>query len=467
MTPLPPLPQAVWDALPSEAQSLVEALRLQIQSLQAEIATLKARLDANSHNSSKPPSSDPPHLKRQPPKPASKRKRGGQPGHKRALRPLVPPEKLTGVVDCLPTACSCGATLTGRDPEPQRHQVAELPVVRPDVIEYRLHGLDCPHCQKTTRGVLPAGVPSGAFGPRLLATISLLTGAYRLSKRQVQAAFSDLLGLSISTGMVSKAERRAAEVTAAPVAEVAEAITRAPTLNVDETGWREARKRSWLWVAVARDMTLFRIDHHRSTAALRRLVGPKITPVLGSDRFAVYQAACRRQICWAHLRRDFQAMIDRQAGGEGVGAALLEHCGQLFAWWREFRGGRIRRSTLRKYLCWLRVVVRSELESGRAGPCCRTAKVCRQILKVEKWLWTFARVEGVSPDNNAAERALRHGVIWRRTSGGTDSVGGSRFVGQLLSVVATCRQRGRQVLGYLRECFAASFQGRPAPSLLS
>ena len=116
---------------------------------------------------------------------------------------------------------------------------------------------------------------------------------------------------------------------------------------------------------------------------------------------------------------------------------------------------------------WLRPVVRLNLEAGRAGPCTATAKVCGQLLAVEGSLWTFARVAGVSPDNNAAERALRHGVIWRRTSGGTDRVGGSRFVGQLLSVVATCRQRGRQVLGYLRECFTASFRGQPAPSLLS
>lgn len=348
MTPSSPLPQDVWDATPPQARSLITALLLQIDVLGAEVARLKARLDANSQNSSKPPSSDPPHVKRQPPKPASKRKRGGQSGYKRALRPMVPPEQLTKVVDCIPTACQgCGTTLTGTDLKPQTHQVAELPVVRPDVIEYRLHGQDCPHCKKTTRGALPTGVPTGAFGSRLLATISLLTGAYRLSKRQVQAALADLLGLHISTGMVSKAERLAAAITATPVAKIAQAITCAPALNLDETGWRETRKRFWLWAVVAKDMTLFRIDRYRSRAALRRLVGPKITPVLTTDRLATYQGVPVRQICWAHLRSDFQAMIDRQAGGEGVGAELLIISGQLFTWWREFRGGSIRRSTLR------------------------------------------------------------------------------------------------------------------------
>ena len=114
----------------------------------------------------------------------------------------------------------------------------------------------------------------------------------------------------------------------------------------------------------------------------------------------------------------------------------------------------------------MRPVVRLLLEAGRDGPCRWTAKVCRQLLLIEGSLWTFARVEGVTPDNNAAERALRHGVIWRKTSGGTDSERGGRFVGQILSVVATCRQRGKGVLGFLTECFRAHFEGRPAPSLI-
>ena len=466
MTPTPPLPPDLWNALPIEARALIEALLSQVQTLQAEVATLKARLDLNSSNSSRPPSSDPPHVKRQPPRPTSKRKRGGQPGHKRAVRPMVPPERLTRVVECVPEVCSCGACLTGTDPAPHPHQVAELPQIRPDVVEYRLHRLVCPRCKKATRASLPPGVPAGAFGPRLLATIALLTGRYRLGKRPVQAILADLMGLSISTGMVSKAERRADTVTTTPVAEVARVIATAPALNVDETGWREARKRAWLWTAVAPTMTLFRIDRSRGAVALRRLVGEAIAPTITSDRFSTYKKVPNRQVCWAHLRRDFQAMIDRAAGGQEVGAKLLALSGRVFDEWRKFAGGTIRRTTLRGTVGWMRSVVRINLEAGRDGPCKWTAKVCRQLLKIEASLWTFARVEGVAPDNNAAERALRHGVIWRKTSGGTDSERGSRFVGQILSVVATCRQQGRDVLSYLTECFRVHFEGRPAPSLL-
>ncbi len=442
-------------------------VRAFIEALRAEVAALKARLDANSQNSSRPPSSDSPHVKRQPPRPPTKRKRGGQPGHQGAIRPMVPPERLTSVVECVPTACPCGAALAGTDPAPHPHQVAELPEVRPDVVEYRLHRLVCPKCKKATRAALPPGVPAGAFGPRLLATIALLTGRYRLSKRLARAALADLLGLSVSTGMVSKAERRADTVTAGPVAEVARAIATSPALNGDETGWRQGHKRAWLWTAVGQEMTLFQIDCTRGADALRRLVGQKITPVITSDRISTYKVVPVRQVCWAHLRRDFQAMIDRAAGGQEVGARLLALSGRAFDWWRRFGSGAIRRSTLRGYVGWLWPVVRLNLEAGRDGPCKSTAKVCRQLLAIEGSLWTFARVEGVGPDNNPAERALRHGVIWRKTSGGTDGERGSRFVGRMLSVVATCQQRGRGVLGYLTECLRAHFEGRPAPSLIS
>jgi len=167
-----------------------------------------------------------------------------------------------------------------------------------------------------------------------------------------------------------------------------------------------------------------------------------------------------------HLRRDFQAMIDRAAGGEVIGAKLLHFSGMVFAWWRRHEAGSIHRQTLRSYVAGLRPIVRSLLEQGSACACRWTAKVCRKLLEVERSLWTFAAVEGVPPHNNAAERALRHGVIWRKTSHGTDSAAGSRFVAAVLTVVATCRQRGRDVLGFLSDCFRSRFEGRTTPSLL-
>jgi transposase len=180
-------------------------------------------------------------------------------------------------VECRPAACRrCGGPLAGTDPGPLRHQVAEIPGVHPDVVEYRLHRLGCPGCGAATRAGLPAGVPCGAFGPRLLATIGLLTGGYRLSKRQVKAALADTLGLAISTGMISKAERLAAEALAGADRAIAESVRSAPAASVDETGWRQGRARAWLWTAVGPDATTFRIDRSRGADALHRLVGEPI-----------------------------------------------------------------------------------------------------------------------------------------------------------------------------------------------
>jgi transposase len=461
----PPIPEELWSQVPPAAQA---ALLVAFARLERRVADLEARLGQDSSNSSRPPSSDPIGVKRRPPRRPSGRRRGGQPGHERHTRAIVPPERLDAVVECRPASCRrCGHGLGGDDPRPLRHQVAELPEVRPDVVEYRLHRLICPGCGAATRAGLPPGVPGGAFGPRLLATIALLTGGYRLSKRQVQAAMADLLGLSISVGMIAKAERKAAAATAGPVGEALASIRDAPALCVDETGWRQGGGRAWLWTAVAPGATAFRIDRSRGADALYALVGEPIGPVIVSDRFPTYARAPNRQVCWAHLRRDMTAMIDRAAGGEAVGAKLLHFSGMVFAWWERLGAGSIGRPTLRSYVGWLRPVVRSLLEAGTACACPWTAKVCRKLLAIEPALWTFAAAEGVPPHNNAAERALRHGVIWRKVSGGTDSESGSRFVEGVLTIVATCRQRGRDVLGFLTECFRARFECRPAPSLLA
>ena len=188
MTDQPPLPKDIWDTLSPDAQAAAMAL---VQSFERRIADLEERLGKNSTNSSKPPSSDPPSVKRRPPAPASGRKRGGQPGHRHLPRALVPPERVASVTDCKPTECRrCGHALSGEDAEPRRHQMAELPPIEPEVHEYRLHRLCCPHCNTFTCGALPEGVPRTAFGPRLHAVLGVLTGAYRLSKRQVDGLHS-------------------------------------------------------------------------------------------------------------------------------------------------------------------------------------------------------------------------------------------------------------------------------------
>src|SRR3954453_17488826 len=419
MTDQPPLPQTLWDTLSPEAQAAVAAV---VQSLEQRIAELEERVNKNSTNSSKPPSSDPPSLKRRPPAPASGKERGGQPGHRHQPRALVPPEQLRQVFECKPPECRwCGDALAGDDPEPIRHQVAEVPPVRPVVDEYRLHRLTCPRCRTTTRAKLPAGVPTGAFGPRLRAILSVLAGAYRLGKRPIQRLALDLLGLSISTGMICRLERQGGAELEAPVEGLREHVRTAASAHIDETSWRQGRDKMWLWAAMTKSATVFTIARSRGADIARGLLGTDARRAAISDRFKGYGWIKRRRFCWAHLRRDFQAMIDRGGESGEVGRRLLDHSDALFRWWHRVRDGTLARSSFRLYVSWLRGCFRDDLHRGAACGCSRTAATCRELLAGETHLWTFVRVEGIEPTNNHAERALRHGVTHRKLSGGTDS----------------------------------------------
>jgi transposase len=470
MPSVPPIPVELWNQIPPAAQAAILALVQQyerrLQSLQEQVAQLTERLNQNSTNSSRPPSSDPPHVKRRPPKTAAGRKRGGQPGHARQQRPLVPPEQVKQSIPLMPSSCrKCGQALHGEDPQPRTHQVAEIPPVQAEVTEYRLHRLTCTACGTRTCASLPAGVPTGAFGPRLQALLAVLAGGYRLGKRPIRQLAHDLFGLSISTGMVAKLERSTAEALQQPMSELEEYVRTQPA-NVDETSWREAGQKAWLWVVVTPFVAVFHIAATRCGKVARGLLGWTYRQVVTSDRWKAYNQFRRHQFCWSHLRRDFQAMIDRQNSGAAVGKMLLDLSDQMFAWWHRVRDGTLRRSSFQVYVSGLRAEVSEALTRGAACGCSQTAATCRDLLAHEPKLWAFVWHEGVEPTNNAAERALRHAVLWRRGSGGTNSSRGSRFVERVLSVRETCRQQGRGLLDFLVECCQARLEGGAAPCLL-
>src|SRR5215469_12203760 len=273
-----PIPEPLWSSIPAEAQAALlgawKTLQDRVAALEATVRDLQARLQLNSTNSSKPPSSDPIGLKRKPPSPPSRRKRGGQPGHRKAFRALVPPERLRSSTDCKPDSCRrCGQALHGDDPAPLIQQVAELPRIEPIVDEYRLHRLCCPRCGVTTCAPPPEGVSAGSFGPYLQAVLATWAGAYRLSKRQIQQMAGDLFGLSISVGMISKLERQSAEVLEAPYNELAAAVHSAGVIHADETSWRQERRKTWLWVAVTAVMTVFTIARNRNAKVAKAVLG--------------------------------------------------------------------------------------------------------------------------------------------------------------------------------------------------
>lgn len=465
----PPLPAELWDRIPAVVQAalllVVGQYEQRIAALEQRARELEQRLNQNSTNSSRPPSSDAPAVKRAPPRSPSGRARGGQAGHALQQRALLPADQTHALK---PAACrGCGHPLAGNDARPLRHQVLELPVLRPAVTEYHLHRLRCPRWGLSTCATLPAGIPRGGHGPRLPSVLARMTGAYRLSNRMAQTVCADVFALPICAGQVCAREAETTAATAAVVAALREHVRTQPA-NVDETGWRQERRRGWLGVVVSSTVTVFTIASSRAARIARELVDPAAGRVITSDRFPSYGwlPLRQRQICWAHLQRDFQALVDRHNAGSPVGEELL-CCGQdRFTWWYRVRDGTPRRSTFRQYRGVVRGMVRGQLEAGRGCGCAKTEAVCRNLLALEPALWTFVRVEGIEPTNNAAERALRHAVQWRKTSYGTDSAGGSRFVENRLSLVATCRQQRRNVLGFLTQCCEAYVQGRKSPTLL-
>jgi transposase len=466
------LPAELWKQLPVALQVVISALgehyEQRIAVLEAQVRELTARLNQTSQNSSKPPSSDGPHVKRKPPKPPSGRKPGGQPGHPAQQRVVVPVEEVNEVVVRKPAHCRrCGRPLAGSDPAPWRHQVVEIPPLHPQITEYQLHRLACPCCGITTCGALPPGVLPVYYGPRLASVVALCSGAYRMSKRRVASFCRDVLGVELTVGEICKIEQMVTQAVA-PAVEEATRYVQSCDANIDETPWKERHQRRWLWTVVTVQVSVFAIATGRGTAVLLALLGEWYAGIVTSDRAKAYDSRPlrQRQLCWAHLSRDFQAMIDRGGPGQAVGEILLEHTQVLFAWWHWVRDGTWTRSTFQQYVRTLRSSFRMELETGSQGACPKTAATYRELLAREAALWTFVRVEGGEPTNNSAERQLRHAVQWRKVSYGTQSEKGSRFVAHILTVVASCQQQRRNVLAYLSTCCQAFYAGSAIPSLV-
>jgi transposase len=438
-----------------------------IAQLEALVLELKSRLDRNSRNSSRPPSSDPLWLRRKPPTPPSGRKPGGQPGHPGHQRPLLPPDQMDEFVTIKPDRCSCGKRLRGHDHDPIRHQVAELPPIKPHWIEYQLHALTCPACGKTTRAPLPDCVPTGAFGPRLQAMVAICAGVYRLSKRVTVGLLGDWFNLPMSVGSVTACEQEVSTALATPVEEARTYVERQGAAKVDETGWRQTRKRAWLWVAVTLWVTIFLIHRRRNVDAARELMRG-FGGILTSDRWKAYLSwpIRKRQLCWAHLLRAFTAFSELGGAAGRLGEHLLADAQQMFEWWYQVKDGALSRSTFRVYMGPLRASMKMLLGQGARCRSPEVAATSRDLLKLFPAMWTFVRVEGIEPTNNGAERAIRHAVIWRKSSFGTHSPEGSRFVERILTVSATLKQQGRNIVDFITRACEASLHGRKAPSLL-
>ena len=479
------------DATIAELRSENAALRVQHSALQSQhsalqaeyielksllhdalnrIAELEDRLGTNSRNSSMPPSSDltrPPSKRR---KTGKQGKRGAQKGHKKHSRELLPIEQVDAVKRLMPEQCdTCGSTeLAPEGSAPLRHQVVEIPPVIAHVTEYQRCEAGCLRCGSITRARLPTGVPRGGFGPRLMALVALCTAKYRISKRGVQDLLSDFFGVTISLGMVPKIESKVSAWIRDAVEEARVFVRNEHVVHMDESGWREKNAKAWLWVAVASLVTVFTVASSRSSKVSKDMLGEGFVGFLVSDRWSAYSWVdpIMRQLCWAHLLRDFQKFVDRGGESKRIGEALLGQAKLMFDWWHRVRDGTISRATFTRRMKAVEVEVGRLVREAAKCEHDKTAGTGRDILRFELSLWTFVHYEGIEPTNNGGERAIRKAVIWRKMSFGTQSSGGSRYVERILTVIETLRQQQRNALDYLTEAGNAALRCEETPSIL-
>ena len=448
----------------------IRRLEERVASQDERIAQLERKLKRNSRNSSAPPSADPPGRPKRG-KDRSGRTRGGQPGHEGRGRDILPASAVDEVIEHWPERCGCGYVFSEdeRHPlgEPARHQVEELPTLTVEVIEHRAQRVRCPACGGQARAKFPNEVAGSAFGPRLQAAVAALSVRNRVSRRDVVELAEELFGARISTGSVEAILARASRALSEPHEDLLERVRSAKALNVDETGWRTAGERRALWGAFTARHAFFAVASDRHADHAKTLLADT-RAIVTSDRWWAYAhlPLRRRQLCWAHLKRDFAAHAEGLAAERQFGEVGLELCERVFWAWEVFchtrdrsELGRTVRSLQRTY----KPIIRDHASKRARNKRCRG--MARNLLKAWPSLWTFANHIGIEPTNNHAERALRSAVIYRKLSLGSQSEGGERRIERLLSAHITCRLQGRSLFVYLAELFAAHARGDPVALL--
>jgi transposase len=458
------------EALVAQQQQALAQLAEQVRLLQDQLA----KAGKNSSTSSKPPSSDivkPP--KPAPPPGQDKRRQGGQPGHPRHTRALLPPEALNGGsfdhrLDCCP---DCGSAVQPLDRPPRLVQQIDVPAQPISAQEHRAHACWCPACGKAHYAPLPQPIEQGGLvGPRLTTLIAYLKGACHASFSTIRKFLKDVAQVSISRGQLAAVIAKVSAALEGPYDELLARLPDEPILNVDETGHKDKGDRMWTWCFRASLYTLFKIDPTRKAEVLIDVLGEEFQGVLGCDYFSAYRRYMRAlgvplQFCLAHLIRDVKflstlASLDEVLYGTRLLLALKELFGVIHR--REQMPPAAFERSLREARALILRVGAQDVPAS--APCQAMAK---RLHKHGAAYFTFITTPGLEPTNNLAEQAIRFVVIDRVVTQGTRSATGQRWCERMWTAVATCAQQGRSVFDYLEAAVRAAFGEGEAPSLLA
>lgn len=447
----------------------IKLLQKENEELKKRIRELERLIGLNSKNSSKPPSSD--YGPNENPQKDTKKKRrpkkqGAQKGHDPHLRKLLPPEEVTNTIDLFPDHCPCGCKdLKPCDDAPLRFQTVDIPPIKPDVTEYVQHMLECKRCGEIVYEPLSDDIKRNVFGSGVLAVVGILTGMLNTSKRKALEVVNEVFGVPMSLGGLSNCEAKIAAAMESPYLEVHEYIQSQERSHADESSWRRGNRiKGWVWTLCCTTAAVFMINASRGQKAARQLIGC-FSGTLNSDRWNAYSYyEGLRQICWAHLKRDFKAISEADGRLGKIGSELHTLSKEILDLRRRVRDGTLQWKTFQRRMIPFQEEVERLLERGATFEG-RLAGKCRDILDHRLYLWPFVYDRYVEPTNNAAERIIRQAVIWRKLSFGTQSKRGAIYVERILTVCATCRLQGRSIIEYIRNACQCHSNDLPAPSL--
>ena len=460
---------AELEALLQAALDANAELSRRLKVAESRVMELEARLRTNSQNSSKPPSADGFH-RATPPKQVTGRKVGGQPGHRGVTRDLVPEDMVDQLVDLDPSKCVHCSTPLDDAPrmDAEIRQVTELPPAKPVVTQFKLYRKRCPKCGGFSRAKLPAGSPTGGFGPGLQALVALLSSQFCLSRRDVSDLLLSAFGIRMGIASVQACCESVSDAVASTHGKLHESLKASPVVHADETGFGKCDDSSmWLWAAQAPGIEVFRLHPGRGQPQAKDLLGKDFSGIIHRDRWRPYECMkqARSQLCWAHIRRHFQAMVESVEATAIYGRGLMEMSNEMFHHWHLFHDGKIDRNQLALAIepvqCRMRACLESASQDAKVVP--KAQGIARDLLRQWKSLWTFVSETGVVPTNNAAEQAVRKAVLWRKGSFGCNSEAGCRYVERMLTLIGTAKLRGIGLLSWMTEAVNAALQGMPAP----
>jgi transposase len=448
----------------AEFHKLLNKLALKNEELSFQIKILKDLAKKDSSNSSIPPSKA--LFKATNKKKKSEKKIGGQVGHPGSFRPLVDASQVTKIVKCYPEkSCECGGEIKLRPrKKPARHQIFELTEIRPIITEYQKYRGVCNCCKKKAIAPLPKGVGANILGPRAMAFIGQAGALYHLTKSQTQMMLKDSLGIEVAISTISNVEKRISEYFENIYNELGKKVMQAKHLHIDETGHKNQGKKGFAWCFVNENIFYLKLAMSRGAKVLTGVIGESFKGKITTDRYSAYNVieAENRQVCWAHLLRDFRKFANSEHQEvANIGGSLLKNTERIFELLKAVKFGIIKREKFDAQIEDIKKKIETMLFDGSLRKKYKNfGGSCANIWKLRDALWNFLDDPGLEATNNLAERSIRPFVIKRKLSFGTWSDRGDRFLERMMSVIPMIIKSGKSVLETVTKIIKESLLGK-------